>query len=785
MKNKKIISMLFAVLMILICFPVAVSAISDSDETSWTPEYTVSIPEYIQATDDKETNISYQITASDVHLSERKSLSVTVEYTGMLKNSADESVALEYNLYSNDGILKNNDSILFVAKSTDLAENEFHARLASKPQYAGVYTDPVTFNVFVEDRAYTAAEIENDPYLFAIGKTDPSYVVARFNENYTSVTIFKNGSQSDGLMMDWDSKSYTSSPMYKKRGTLKNVTVNEGTQSLGNYAFYNCSKITNVEQLPETLTDIGIRAFYSCSSLTDIAIPEGITVIKDETFRGCKKLTEVSLPSSLEEISWAAFWSCNLSEIDFPSGLLKIDSYAFADNNNLLIKAFPEGLKYIGSNSFQNCYPNTSYFVPASVEYIGTQAFYQAWNGGKNTINYIKVDENNPFYKDIDGVLFTKDGTVLMDYPSKKEDTSYAVPDGVLVIDDYALAYCHNIKKLTLPDGLREIKEFAFYNCFVNELVLPNTLRIIEKNAFYACSNLINIVLSNTLEEIGYEAFSGTEIQQITIPASVMTLDNYALEGMQYLKEIIVDSDNENYASVDGVLFNKDLTVLMQYPSNKDDTEYTIPEGTLSVSLTAFWHNTASAKFGKNLKVLNVPNSVTTIPLFSGNSNYGYMKFYCLEAINISEGSSKYSSIDGVLFDKEKTKMIYYPCGKKETTYTIPETVNTVGKYAFMYNYTLTEVIISNNVTALGETSFYECSSLTNVIIGDGITSIGEWTFYDCDNLTSVTIPSSVTSIDENAFWGCLSLKTIYGSSGSYAETWAKANRYTFVPVSE
>lgn len=110
-------------------------------------EYTVSIPEYVEATESTEPDIPYQITASDVRLSTRDSLNVTVEYSGELKNKSQTDILLGYALYQNDYVLSSNDSVLFVPQSTDFASKEFNAKLVSKPDYAGVYTDTVTFNV--------------------------------------------------------------------------------------------------------------------------------------------------------------------------------------------------------------------------------------------------------------------------------------------------------------------------------------------------------------------------------------------------------------------------------------------------------------------------------------------------------------------------------------------------------------------------------------------------------------------------------------------------------------
>ena len=135
-----------------------------------------------------------------------------------------------------------------------------------------------------------------------------------------------------------------------------------------------------------------------------------------------------------------------------------------------------------------------------------------------------------------------------------------------------------------------------------------------------------------------------------------------------------------------------------------------------------------------------------------------------------------------MLFNKEKTTLLQYPAGSPETSYTIPDGVTSIGNYAFQRCDSLTSVTIPNSVTSIGEYAFYECSALTSITIPDSVTSIGNWAFEDCTSLESIVIPDSVKSIGDRAF-KYSGLKTVYGFTGSYAETYANDNSYTFVAL--
>jgi hypothetical protein len=186
---------------------------------------------------------------------------------------------------------------------------------------------------------------------------------------------------------------------------------------------------------------------------------------------------------------------------------------------------------------------------------------------------------------------------------------------------------------------------------------------------------------------------------------------------------ILVDALNPFYSSLDGVLFNKSQTTLIQCPGAKAGI-YAVPNGVTSIGRTAFIGCTS------------------------------------LTAITVDALNPFYSSLDGVLFNKTQTTLIQCP-GAKAGTYTVLDGVTNVGAYAFYSCTRLTSVTIPNSVTKIGDSAFASCTSLTILAIPDSVTSIGSAAFAFCTSLTSVMIGNSVTSIAIDAFYRCTSLSSV------------------------
>ena len=381
----------------------------------------------------------------------------------------------------------------------------------------------------------------------------------------------------------------------------------------------------------------------------------------------------------------------------------------------------PDGVTKIENYAFQWCNALTSITIPDSVTTIG-----YGWVIHCNKLTQISVSSENTVYKDINGNVYSKDGKTLIQYATGKTETNFIIPDAVTSIALYAFRTC-SIAGITIHNGVTSIPTYTFEDC----------------------ANLTTISVS---------------------------------------------SENSNYKDIDGNLYTKEGKTLIQYAIGKTDESFVLPDTVTKIGPFAFGSC-------NNLTSITISNSVTTIEssafqsciklanVVIGNSvtKIGDSAFaYCdglinitipqsvtsiglgilrgcdnLTNITVSNENSKYVDIDGNLYTKDGKTLIQYAAGKKETNFTIPDTVTKIEYMAFEGSDKLQNVTIPNSVIAMEFGVFWECNSLASVVIPDSVTLIGDYAFNTCDNLTSVVIGNSVTSIGSNAFDDCSALTSI------------------------
>ena len=560
-----------------------------------------------------------------------------------------------------------------------------------------------------------------------------------------------------------DFNSYSGSVTIPETVTYSNTTYRVTT--IGEEAFYNCTGLTSVT-IPNSVTTIGEKAFYNCFGLTSVTIGNSVTTIGDYAFYFCSGLTSVTIPNSVTTIGSSAFLNCiGLTSVTIGNSVTTIGSYAFASCSKLTSITIPNSVTTIGDYAFKYCSGLTSVTIPNSVTTIGEEAFYYCKGLKSVTIgNSVTTIGEEAFYN----------CTGL---------TSVTIPNSVTSIGKKAFYECTGLTSVTIGNSVTTIGSSAFSGCTgLTLLTIGNSVRTIGSYAFEGCSNLTSVTLhSNAICSKTYTSSSnignifGSQVEEYIIGDSVTTIGENAFYGCINLEEV---KGCQNVISIGAGAFTNTLWYLDQpnglvyvgkvaYKYKGDmpqDTHITIKDGTLGISLGAFYNCTG-------LTSVTIPNSVMTIGISAFRSCNG------LKSIDVATGNTHFCSMDGVLFNYSKDTLMQYPIGNSRTEYTIPNSVTTIGDYAFEYCSGLTSVTIPNSVTTIGDYAFYYCKGLTSVTIPNSVTKIGDRAFEYCSGLTSVTIGNSVTTIGEYAFYGCsnLTLVTI-NSNAICSETYTSSS---------
>ncbi|MBR2443803.1 MAG: leucine-rich repeat protein [Clostridia bacterium] len=578
-----------------------------------------------------------------------------------------------------------------------------------------------------------------------------------------SVTSIGSGAFDDCINIEEATLPAVAIPSIPKN-SLERVAITSG-ESIEASAFSGCTTLTSVT-IADSVTSIGNNAFNGCTSIEEATIPSlAITYIPKNSLKNVAITSGASIPEN-------AFKDCTtLESIVIPNSVKGIEASAFYGCTSLESATLSNATRNIGANAFYNCTSLASVIIPASVRSMGDNVFYNC-----ASLTSITVEEENISYKSIDGVLYTKDVTTLIQYPALKED-----------------------RKLNVPNSVTTIKENAFSGCTsIKEAVLPTFVVVYIPKA-----DLEKVVITTGATEIADGSFSeSTKLTSIT-----------------------VNEDNTLYKSIDDVLYSKDGTKIICYPAGKTDTSFELPSDVVSIASGSF--NNCSS-----LKTLVIGRQITQIPdsLLSGCSSLENLTIPFV-GTSASATDASASTLFGSIFGGNEytgataTKQYYGTDTSWEyrTTYipnslknitvtggiilygafsncftrssiTFPNTIYYIGPNAFQgcyfqrVNYLgdiedwcnssydsnplhnvadlylngerVTELVIPSTVTAI-KTNFWGCKSLTSVTIPNSITSIDDYTFYNCDNLTSVTIPNSVTSIGEYAFSASGSLTSI------------------------
>ena len=493
----------------------------------------------------------------------------------------------------------------------------------------------------------------------------------------------------------------------------KKVTV------IGSSAFYGFKSLKNIE-IPDGITSIENYAFCQCWSITSLSVPESVTSIGTGAFRFCGDLKEIKLPSNLTVLSDSLFGAdANLEYITFgdaektdtviiPETVQKIGNYVFMNCEKIKNINLPANLKSIGKTCFQGCISLTGLFIPQSVESIGGGIF-----GDCDALQSVEIeDENNNFiFKD--GILYDVKNGILVSAVNSLIPEKVIVDECTKTIDYSAFADCNNLYEIEIPQGVVNIGEKAFARLDnLKNIDIPDSVTNITTLAFYRCNGLVSV----------------------QVPGSVTAIKNGTFRECNNLKKVIL---NEGVAKIEGSAF--------VFCSSLEQIK--LPQSLMSIGSGAFDNCTS-------LISVELPDNA----IISSNA---FKKCKNLSDIVISDTNNNYIVKNGILYNKNMTRILCYPAGIKDTEFFVPDTVKTIGDFAFYGTKALESINIPDSVTNIGTDAFGECSGLKEVVIPDSVTSMGEAVFYKCTSLEKVKLSVNITSPNPAVFQYCSSLKEV------------------------
>lgn len=634
------------------------------------------------------------------------------------------------------------------------------------------------------------------------------------------------------------------------------------------YAFKNCSKLIKIS-IPNTIKNIETgTAFYGCSKLETLEIYEvegnkdiiyssqgGILVKHDE---GSSKIEakfvpagmtgEVVIPDGVQVLPLKLFSSSKVSSVIIPASVVSIEKNAFYSCSQLTSITFlpakegetPNNLT-LATAAFYSCSKLTEITFPSRLESFDAGVFSSC-----SKLANIHIEDGNPNLASIDGVIVNAAKDTLIYCPAGREGV-YTIPDGITIIGEGAFKNNKQLTEVVIPEFVTEIQKQAFYslsklkkvtftaedglgtgvtlgeqafswNSYLETVVFESGSKVTEigKKAFYYCNKLTTFVIPKTVTTVGDSALAsckllktveieeggkdvsfGTDVfadcvklTSFKLPASVTSLDTSMFSGCDSMEEIIVDANNPNYCSVDGVLFNKAQTQLLFYPRVKAGS-YTIPDTVTEVGASVFEGNT-------KLTEITIGNSITSIGEAAFKDCTG------LVTVNILPGDTELvlgesvfegcSAIESIALNRVKelpNRLFYFLSSSTDAqlkTVTLPADLTSIGNYAFYYASRLESITIGTSVTSIGNYAFYRCEAITEITVPGNVKTVGNYAFA-YTGATTITMeegvetlgnnvcsgtaistfrfPDSVTSIGNAMFSYCKSLSTIENYDGS------------------
>ena len=489
-----------------------------------------------------------------------------------------------------------------------------------------------------------------------------------------------------------------SNPVFSGCTTAATLTIGENVKTIPEYAFAGFSGLNGMLNIPDSVVSIGIRAFQNCSEIDTLIIGKYVKSIGYGAFENCSGLSSVTY--NADSCSMGSYLSYNNKYY-----------YVFSGCSNPSTLTIGNNVRYISENSFRDFTGLTGNVTfPTGMNSIGDNAFYGcsglASVSMPNSLNNIGT---RAFYN-CSGL------------------TSVNMNEGLESVGESAFSGCSGLILINLPNSLKSIGESAFYGCSgLTSVTIPDSVTVINDKTFYGCSGLDSFTIGDAVLNIGQWAFAACSgLQTLTIGRSVRTISTRAFGGCSNLSSVYYYADScTNMGNYDNPSF----------AGSGNNTTLTIGKNVKYIPSYAFYGFT-----GLSHVVYNADSCIM------GNYYYG-MFGNCSNLTSLTIGENV----------KYIPSYVFNNCTSLAGTITIPDSVNTVGTYAFS-NCGMDTLIIGKSVSAINYAAFAGCSSLKHVSFNPDSCGGSYQLFNNCNQLSSLSIGENVRAIPASAFSGCDSL---------------------------
>ena len=491
--------------------------------------------------------------------------------------------------------------------------------------------------------------------------------VSELNKKYASF---------NGILYSKDYTKMIYCPV-KKEGA---VTTREEVKELDDNAFYGRALITSIS-LPDNLEKIGINLFGACDLLTFTESNDALYIGSTLNpylilVKGKEEATSVTINETCKFILNSAFKNCaSLKTVVLNELVDSIGDETFEDCTSLETITIPDNILTIGKNAFKNCASLKSIAIPDSVSKIGFGAFYGCESLESIRIPFIgesEEEDSNSYFGFIFGNIYRTTDSYSDNVPDSL--TSLYLGNKINNIYGYSLNIRH-LKNIYLSESVEMIEEYAFHSSVVTTEYEGGKYIGTIDNPYYYLSNASNVQVLNIHKDC--------KIINLSIRRS-----------LEYLSEINVPEENEYYASVDGVLYSKDMTILLACPMKK--SELVIPEGVEEVKGAQFNY--------RELRSISIPSTLKTIE----------WNFYSVNrpsfTITISPSNNYYTIDDKLLLNKDKTELIYNFDYSKY--FEVPEAITSIKSNAFVNMPYSKTIVINNNINNIEQDVFSKWSTI-------------------------------------------------------------------------